>query len=572
MYKAVDCSGTDDLDDGEVDNKISDKLIANKPLVRSRFSVPKRLRSTSPRSDNLYTAVEREFKRLGIYKDKDSGAPMYHQNEEKHLSPRNNKSMENELPEFSSGQNIEIKAHAFSLPQPVVEEDHDKFIHDSRQCRRESERRDHEITHDDHHECSEYIDQQQHYGYHLGGYLNAYENPLEGGRLSAGDNRISQNNVIESFVSLSNALCATHFSAIMKKAEASIQRFTNYLIKAKQRMMMRDNPSQAPAHKHEITASMIRPMMPNVKFDSPHHFKYGLQACISKVIFDEFDTQNYGGEGEMSYKINRQFMFLRAYYVLEALENCNGEQLMEINGEFQHFCHRKLEAIKRRVGWESRWPSKLLQAFLCSLKDVWVAHKLAFAFEKPASIFFAKPRSPLDLEHMNPLMESASCKLSPNPKYMNPLMESSFTKLSPNPNPNSERVDRDNTSYITPLMESSFNITISPKHNPNLNPSPNFMSPDLSPNFMSPYLSPGPKPNFNLSSNPNFSPNGLRKGNSKHPGYVELKQISLRWHGVVQFTVFPGFFLKDDGVVHSIVYLQPKTQCVVPFNYPNLIL
>ncbi|KAI5077857.1 hypothetical protein GOP47_0007681 [Adiantum capillus-veneris] len=99
---------------------------------------------------------------------------------------------------------------------------------------------------------------------------------------SVAPTQISPYNVVASFLSVSNVICKMHFASLIRKSEASIQTFTSCLIKAKQRAIFRENPSPTP-HKHEITTSMI----------STYHF----------------DTQSYGGEVDVSYKIKGSSCF-----------------------------------------------------------------------------------------------------------------------------------------------------------------------------------------------------------------------------------------------------------------------
>ncbi|KAI5071549.1 hypothetical protein GOP47_0013800 [Adiantum capillus-veneris] len=509
--------------------------------VRSRISGRKRLGSSSPRqSDDLYAAVEREFKRLGIYNERKIGVQYDHKGKMSQTSsPESlNKHIKDDLKESDCPYQIDCSEYTVEIDHRSLSPRHH---HNAHGHYRDLDQGDIATSLSDHHTIFHKYHGNQHSsmtGDHgncdIDGRLSYSSNISQHEEYnthaldciaSAAATRISPYNVVESFVSLSDVLCKMHFASLIRKAEASIQRFTSYLIKAKQRAMFRENPSHTP-HKHEITASMISSLMSKVRFQSPHHFKYGLQACISKVIFDHFDTQSYGGEVDLSYKINRQFMFLRAYYVLEALENCNGEQLMEINEDFQQFCHAKLEAMKRKVGWVSRWPSKLLQAFLLALKDVWVAHKLAFAFEKPASVFFATPKSALDLEHMSPLLES-STKQS---------LAGSWARTSPrlspysntSPSPKLDRLD-DGLGNISPKTDPHFEMDMA-----------------------------------NSQLEMKDAGHGIRELITKH------ENLSPRWNGIVQFSVFPGFLVIGEGVLHCIVYLQPKADYQhYQYHHPN---
>ncbi|MCO5609961.1 hypothetical protein L7F22_064196 [Adiantum nelumboides] len=501
----------------------------------------KRFNSRSPhrQSDDLYAAVEREFKRLGMYNEREVGV-QYDHNKGKLSVTSSPKTLMKDTMDEQEGSECQYKMDCSQHTEWLV--DHQSLSPQLHQHALGHHRCDHDqgnggasLPHHNHtlfhnYKCPSKTDDDDRLSHTSS--INQHDefNVLAPGDVFSASTRILPYNVVESFVSMSNVLCKSHFASLVRKSEASTQRFTSYLIKAKQRAVFRENPSHTP-HKHEITASMISSLMPKMKFQSPHHFKYGLQACIGKVIFDHFDTQSYGGEVDLSYKINRQFMFLRAYYVLEALENCSGEQLMEINEDFQQFCHAKLEAIKRRVGWVSRWPSKLLQALLIALKDVWVAHKLAFAFEKPASVFFATEKSSLDLEQMSPLLESSSSKQSCM------LSSSSVARTSPrlspysNPSPNSslEKIDD----------ESSF-------------------SPKTCPDFE--------------SNKANYSKLDMNAGHSSRELIPKHRNLGVNWNGIVEFSVFPGFLISGEGVLPCIVYLQPKAENQHDHHPANSIL
>ncbi|KAH7300194.1 hypothetical protein KP509_24G049400 [Ceratopteris richardii] len=508
--KGSPCCKADTLQcaaDSGMEEKMSEYVNGCKGSAgKTVFNGRKRQGSMSPRSGDLYAAVEREFKRLGIYKEKEDRED--YRDDENGSSPDSvSKHMDDRSPETPETWIDFIKSKGKRDNESV-------FLHRHLNCRdiNDSEAATPSFQDRLRKECRECLEYQQSLNALLGcshDYTDHLSwissNEQEHNILQVVDvptvpkAQISANNVVESFVSLSNVISTSHFSLLVKKSEASLQRFTNYLIKARQRVVLRENPSKV-HNKHDITASLIRSIMESVNFESPHHFKYGLQACISKTIYDQFSTQSFGCDASPCYKINRQFMFLRAYYVLEALDNCTGEQLMEINGEFQQFCHRKLESMKTKVGWVNRWPSKLLQIFLLALKDVWLLHKLAFAFDKPVSIFFAKPSSALDLQYMIPIVESTS-RRSP--------IESS-PRLSPYSNRKptvSSVVHDDDVQNLGLDTEARNKFNRSPAH-----------------------------------------------GESRILG----RTLSSRWNEVVQFSIFPGFMLQGE-VLHSIVYLQPKT-------------
>ncbi|MCO5553796.1 hypothetical protein L7F22_007322 [Adiantum nelumboides] len=517
---------------------------SNLDKVRSSVRGRKRFGSRSPRqSDDLYAAVEREFKRLGMYNEREVGV-QYDHNEGKLSVTSSPKTLMKDTMDELEGSECQYQMNCSQHTERLVghqsmSPQHHQHALGRHCCDLDQGNGAASLPHHNHHtlfhnysdnQCPSKTDDDDRLSYTSS--INQHDefNVLAPGDVFSASTRILPYNVVESFVSMSNVLCKSHFASLIRKSEASIQKFTSYLIKAKQRAVFRENPSHTP-HKHEITASMISSSMPKVWFQSPHHFKYGLQACISKVIFDHFDTQSYGGEVDLSYKMNRQFMFLRAYYVLEALENCSGEQLMEINEDFQQFCHAKLEAIKRRVGWVSRWPSKLLQALLIALKDVWVAHKLAFAFEKPASVFFATAKSSLDLEQMTPLLESSSSRQ--NCMLSSSSVARTSPRLSPycNPNPNSRLDKFDDESSISPKT----------------------------------------CPDFELNRE-NYSKLDMNAGHSSRELIPKHRNLGVIWNGIVEFSVFPGFLVIGEGVLPCIVYLQPKAENQHEHHPANSIL
>ena len=67
------------------------------------------------------------------------------------------------------------------------------------------------------------------------------------------------------------------------------------------------------------------------------------------------------------------------------------------------YCNRKFQAIHDELLWWDEWPDHLVEEFLEAMKQVWRAHKLALAFDPPASQFSIKSQTSFDIKFMDPL-------------------------------------------------------------------------------------------------------------------------------------------------------------------------
>ncbi|KAG0622237.1 hypothetical protein M758_3G082900 [Ceratodon purpureus] len=146
---------------------------------------------------------------------------------------------------------------------------------------------------------------------------------------------------------------------------------------------------------------VVERLLPHANFAKDWHFKYGIEAWVSRIAFREFGKSEEKGPGARARRIAswEEYQKLAFLSPVEAIMP-EGEDYVR---SFHLFCNDKFGFIGNELKWKEEWPDHLVKDFLEAMKHVWRAHKLALAFEPVVSQFSMKPSAQFDVKFMEPL-------------------------------------------------------------------------------------------------------------------------------------------------------------------------
>jgi hypothetical protein len=164
--------------------------------------------------------------------------------------------------------------------------------------------------------------------------------------------------------------------------------------------------------RREAMSSLVARLVPHARFVKPWHFKYGMEAWLNKVVFQEFGRTSLSLQDDASDRVQEaQARRISSWEEYQKLSLLSPIDAIDPEGKvyyrnFHVFCHRKFQVIHDQLQWWDEWPDNLVEDFLEAMKHVWRAYKLALVFDPPASIFSAKPSTVFDgkfMEHLEVL-------------------------------------------------------------------------------------------------------------------------------------------------------------------------
>jgi hypothetical protein len=164
--------------------------------------------------------------------------------------------------------------------------------------------------------------------------------------------------------------------------------------------------------RREAMSSLVARLVPHARFAKPWHFKYGMEAWLNKVVFQDFGRASLSLQDDASDRVQEpQARRISSWEEYQKLSLLSPIDAIDPEGKvyyrnFHVFCHRKFQVIHDQLQWWDEWPDNLVEDFLEAMKHVWRAHKLARVFEPPASIFSVKPSTVFDgklMEHLEVL-------------------------------------------------------------------------------------------------------------------------------------------------------------------------
>ena len=129
----------------------------------------------------------------------------------------------------------------------------------------------------------------------------------------------------------------------------------------------------------------------DIIFAHLHHAKYGAQALINKLIFQEFDESSYSGTNrnvDQSILLN-EFKRISMTSSIDAIGPLNEHY----DAWFHRFCNWKLLLMEKNMPWLISWRYYLLETFLEAMKHVWKSHLLAQSSHGVISLYEVKERT-----------------------------------------------------------------------------------------------------------------------------------------------------------------------------------
>ncbi|CAK9234118.1 unnamed protein product [Sphagnum troendelagicum] len=182
--------------------------------------------------------------------------------------------------------------------------------------------------------------------------------------------------------------------------------------------------------RREAMSSLVARLVPHARFAKPWHFKYGMEAWLNKVVFQDFGRASLNLQDDASDRLQEaQARRISSWEEYQKLSLLSPIDAIDPEGKvyyrnFHVFCHRKFQVIHDQLQWWDEWPDNLVEDFLEAMKHVWRAYKLALVFEPPASIFSAKPSTVFDgkfMEHLEVLTAL------PNDELLAPSNQAGFS-------------------------------------------------------------------------------------------------------------------------------------------------
>jgi hypothetical protein len=128
---------------------------------------------------------------------------------------------------------------------------------------------------------------------------------------------------------------------------------------------------------------------PGTIFAHRHHMKFGAQAVINKLIFQEFDESSYSG---MKRTVDQSVLLneFRSMSVASSVDAI-GPSNEHYDVWFHRFCDWKLLLLEKNMPWLISWRDYIMETFLEAMKYVWKSHLLAQSSHGVVNLFEVKP-------------------------------------------------------------------------------------------------------------------------------------------------------------------------------------
>ncbi|KAG0599099.1 hypothetical protein M758_12G127800 [Ceratodon purpureus] len=200
---------------------------------------------------------------------------------------------------------------------------------------------------------------------------------------------------------------AALFEEIVQVERVYIRNFVAALIRYEEGRFQIKDDFQFEQIKGDSLREVIDRLLPHANFSKPWHYKYGIEAWLSRIVFKEFGKAGLINKSEEKgqdarAKRNDSWEEYQRLSLLSPVDAINPEGKVYC-GSFHLFCNRKFDNIQSELKWQEEWPDNLVKDFLEAMKHVWRAHKLALAFDPVASLFSVKATAQFDVKFMEPL-------------------------------------------------------------------------------------------------------------------------------------------------------------------------